>query len=64
MKVCVQRVRELDVEAGRDMQVALDVAQRVDDEADTVIRVGNQEACVAQLGSWDRLDRVHRRARR
>src|SRR6266480_5633710 len=55
----VERVRQLDIEVRRDVQIALDVAQWVDDEGDAVICVGDQEACVAQLRSWDRLDRVH-----
>ncbi len=60
VQVRVERVRQLDVQVGGDVKVALDVAQRVDDQPHATIGVGNEKARVAQLGRRDRLDRVHR----
>ena len=59
VQVRVQRVRDLDVEIVRELQIALDVAQRVDYEAHAAIGVGDEKACVAQLAGRDCFDRVH-----
>ena len=59
VKVRVEGVCQLDVQVGGDVQIALDIAQRVDDQANATVCVGDDKARVAKLWRRDRLDCVH-----
>ena len=61
VQVGVEGARDLHVHVVRHREVALDVTQRIDDQGDLAVGVGDEEARVSELTRRDRLDRVHGR---
>ena len=59
VQVRVERMADLDVQPRGGLEVALDVAQRVDYETHAAVGIRDEEAAVPELVSWDRLDGVH-----